>query len=431
MNVEILIKAFTDPFGSTSSREDTFWKALDYVKSAKSSAVVKHRLITHGLGRVLNSYAAREDVDPRVQDAHKTFKKWAVSAANGEIVLDSAGKKMWVSQPVAAPPTAPPPDISIPVSDGEENKSSDDEACVLEEALESEAGRSEPDVHLEEADECERAVHCYREPAARATGITSSQPRKRVCVRGAAASADLRGAVYNGCANLAELLAQEKGQRNRTTVSLDKCGTRPLLAELLRRLNPPNDKASNVSLPARLMGALCAINPATAYDFSRRSKSLADSSQCEVTEDISEPNARDDESRKALKIAVRTTALGVVRGRAAIDLLHDLNQLRMNGVRIGPKWLHNDFVVAVEYILGKICRQAIATATRAPLGSLGIRSDFTLWIDGGSIGEMWTTSRGSCLVTGISISTSSGVRPVVLGAPMEGVDGRGDATKKY
>ena len=92
-------------------------------------------------------------------------------------------------------------------------------------------------------------------------------------------------------------------------------------------------------------------------------------------------------------------------------MINDLNQLRqqmknLGGLALLPqRLLHHRFPSAIEHLGALTVRAALGNVLRADLPSLGIRSDFCLVTDSGTIGQQWKSCRDSMEFMGIRLST--------------------------
>ena len=101
-------------------------------------------------------------------------------------------------------------------------------------------------------------------------------------------------------------------------------------------------------------------------------------------------------TREALALAVS--------GQPKTHFIRVVSRLAEAGVDVGGGWHSASFCEGVEHAANAHLAQLVGLNLARPLPGLGVRSDFQIIFDGGTIGKVFRTSRDPLLLIGLLAS---------------------------
>ena len=101
-------------------------------------------------------------------------------------------------------------------------------------------------------------------------------------------------------------------------------------------------------------------------------------------------------TREALALAVA--------GQPKTNFIRVVSRLAEAGVDVGGGWHNASFCEGVEHAANAQLAQLVGLNLARPLPGLGVRSDFQIIFDGGTIGKVFRTSRDPLLLIGLLAS---------------------------
>ena len=107
----------------------------------------------------------------------------------------------------------------------------------------------------------------------------------------------------------------------------------------------------------------------------------------------------------AAKMVLTREALALaVAGQPKTNFIRVVSRLAEAGVDVGGGWHNASFCEAVEHAANAQLAQLVGLNLARPLPGLGVRSDFQIIFDGGTIGKVFRTSRDPLLLIGLLAS---------------------------
>ena len=110
-------------------------------------------------------------------------------------------------------------------------------------------------------------------------------------------------------------------------------------------------------------------------------------------------------NKGAAKMVLTREALALaVAGQPKTNFIRVVSRLAEAGVDVGVRWHNASFCEAVEHAANAQLAQLVGLNLARPLPGLGVRSDFQIIFDGGTIGKVFRTSRDPLLLIGLLAS---------------------------
>ena len=107
----------------------------------------------------------------------------------------------------------------------------------------------------------------------------------------------------------------------------------------------------------------------------------------------------------AAKMVLTREALALaVAGQPKTNFIRVVSRLAEMGVDVGGGWHNASFCEGVEHAANAQLAQLVGLNLARPLPGLGVRSDFQIIFDGGTIGKVFRTSRDPLLLIGLLAS---------------------------
>ena len=107
----------------------------------------------------------------------------------------------------------------------------------------------------------------------------------------------------------------------------------------------------------------------------------------------------------AAKMVLTREALALaVAGQPKTNFIRVVSRLAEAGVDVGGGWHNASFCEGVEHAANAQLAQLVGLNLARPLPGLGVRSDFQIIFDGGTIGKVFRTSRDPLLLIGLLAS---------------------------
>ena len=107
----------------------------------------------------------------------------------------------------------------------------------------------------------------------------------------------------------------------------------------------------------------------------------------------------------AAKMVLTREALALaVAGQPKTNFIRVVSRLAAMGVDVGGGWHNASFCEGVEHAANAQLAQLVGLNLARPLPGLGVRSDFQIIFDGGTIGKVFRTSRDPLLLIGLLAS---------------------------
>ena len=107
----------------------------------------------------------------------------------------------------------------------------------------------------------------------------------------------------------------------------------------------------------------------------------------------------------AAKMVLTREALALaVAGQPKTNFIRVVSRLAEAGVDVGGGWHNASFCEGVEHVANAQLAQLVGLNLARPLPGLGVRSDFQIIFDGGTIGKVFRTSRDPLLLIGLLAS---------------------------
>ena len=108
---------------------------------------------------------------------------------------------------------------------------------------------------------------------------------------------------------------------------------------------------------------------------------------------------------RAVKMVLTREALALaVSGQPKTHFIRVVSRLAEAGVDVGGGWHSASFCEGVEHAANAHLAQLVGLNLARPLPGLGVRSDFQIIFDGGTIGKVFRTSRDPLLLIGLLAS---------------------------
>ena len=110
-------------------------------------------------------------------------------------------------------------------------------------------------------------------------------------------------------------------------------------------------------------------------------------------------------NKRAIKMVLTREALALaVSGQPKTHFIRVVSRLAEAGVDVGGGWHSASFCEGVEHAANAHLAQLVGLNLARPLPGLGVRSDFQIIFDGGTIGKVFRTSRDPLLLIGLLAS---------------------------
>ena len=110
-------------------------------------------------------------------------------------------------------------------------------------------------------------------------------------------------------------------------------------------------------------------------------------------------------NKGAAKMVLTREALALaVAGQPKTNFIRVVSRLAEMGVDVGGGWHNASFCEGVEHAANAQLAQLVGLNLARPLPGLGVRSDFQIIFDGGTIGKVFRTSRDPLLLIGLLAS---------------------------
>ena len=110
-------------------------------------------------------------------------------------------------------------------------------------------------------------------------------------------------------------------------------------------------------------------------------------------------------NESAAKMVLTREALALaVAGQPKTNFIRVVSRLAEAGVDVGGGWHNASFCEGVEHAANAQLAQLVGLNLARPLPGLGVRSDFQIIFDGGTIGKVFRTSRDPLLLIGLLAS---------------------------
>ena len=110
-------------------------------------------------------------------------------------------------------------------------------------------------------------------------------------------------------------------------------------------------------------------------------------------------------NKGAAKMVLTREALALaVAGQPKTNFIRVVSRLAEAGVDVGGGWHNASFCEGVEHAANAQLAQLVGLNLARPLPGLGVRSDFQIIFDGGTIGKVFRTSRDPLLLIGLLAS---------------------------
>ena len=124
-------------------------------------------------------------------------------------------------------------------------------------------------------------------------------------------------------------------------------------------------------------------------------------------QDAAEQECIADDSDLAMHLGTMAVVSNAVKGRPHADYLRDLALIRACKPDALPeKCLNWTFPRAIEYVTLQVVRRRLHDVLDSDLPALGIKGDFTAFMDGGTIGRLFRSCRSSLLVLGVTLTVA-------------------------
>lgn len=109
-------------------------------------------------------------------------------------------------------------------------------------------------------------------------------------------------------------------------------------------------------------------------------------------------------------------------GRSSVDFVKEIDRIEQAGASVPTKYRSKEFLEAVEVAGFTTLKAYVKELLFTPLAGLGVPSDFELFFDGITAGDVNKSPRSGMLAVGIKLSDPRTGEPTVvfLGAPETG-----------
>ena len=135
------------------------------------------------------------------------------------------------------------------------------------------------------------------------------------------------------------------------------------------------------------------------------------------------------ENQGAMRLLVRQIVANASRGHSLSELGGDMSRFDLAGVSVGTKYIHPWFASTVEHIGARVVQRIAGNLIDEPLPALGIPSDMALFLDPGTIGQVFKAIRSTVVICGLTVShpgSRDGSETFFLGAPTHTIGGEGE-----